>query len=246
MSPRPDGHAWPLAQQRMSGRPGTDRSTKVTSCRRLTGGFATGEPVPVWRLGGGRDTSARVAVVDQCRFPEAVAERLRHEHPEVHSEDTALVEAAARQWFRLLAREPKLRFALPSRAVSDWWLAFLHAEAAYGQFCRDALGGFVPHRPPPSGPGEQVADGAGLMRTLESARRDEPDASQGLPWLFRVDGKVQILNARRYIATCGGGPECYSVAGSICLHHATGFERPLRRTYDPRRDKPAFRPESPP
>jgi hypothetical protein len=186
-----------------------------------------------------------VAVVDQYRFPETVAERFCHEHREVNPEDTALVEAATRQWFRLLAREPKRRFALPSRAVGDWWLAFLHDEAAYRQFCQDAMGGFVPHRPPPSGPGEGVADGAGLLRTLESARRDEPDPSQGLPWLFRVDAKIQILNARRYIAACGGGPECYSVAGSICLQHVTGFEQPLQRTYDPRRDKPAFRPDSP-
>jgi hypothetical protein len=195
----------------------------------------------VWRLGGGRDTAARVAAVDQYRFPDALAERFRHEHPEMHPEDTALVEAGARQWFRLLVREPKRGFALPSRAVSDWWLSFLHAEAAYEHFCRDALRGFVPYHPPPSGPGEGVADGPGLVRTLESARRDEPDPPQALPWLFRVDARVQILNARRYIAACGGGPECYSVPGSVCLHHLAGFEQPLRRTRDPRRDKPAAR-----
>jgi len=184
-----------------------------------------------------------VAEVDRYQFPEAVADRFRREHPEVHPEDTALVEAAARQWFRLIARAPKQALALPSRAVSDWWLGFLHAEDAYRQFCQDAFGGFVPHRPPPSGPGEGVADGPGLMRTLESARGDEPAAPNGLPWLFRVDARVYVLNARRYIATCGGGPECYSVAGSVCLHHLTGLERSLRRTYDPRRDKPAPRPE---
>ena len=61
---------------------------------------------------------------------------------------------------------------------------------------------------------------------------------------FRVDAQVQILNARRYLATCGGGPECYSVAGSVCLSHIAGFRPSLRRTYDPRRDKPAARPGS--
>jgi hypothetical protein len=220
------------------GRPGTTRRT-------LTDGFEASEVVLVRRLRGGRETAARVSAVDRYQFPEAVAERFRHEHPEVHPEDTALIEAAARQWFRLIGREPRRALALPSRAVSDWWLAFLHAEDAYRQFCQDACGEFVPHRPPPSGPGEDVADGAGLVRTLKSARRDEPEAPNGLPWLFRVDAKVQILNARRYISGCGGGPECYSVAGSICLHHLAGFERPLRHTYDPSRDKPAFRPESP-
>src|SRR4051812_44761189 len=108
----------------------------------------------MWRSSGGRQTAARVEVVDRHQFPDAVADRFRGEHPEVHPEDRALVEAAARQWFRLIAREPRRSFALPSRAVSDWWLAFLHAEDAYRQFCEDAIGRYVPHRPPPSGPGE--------------------------------------------------------------------------------------------
>ena len=199
----------------------------------------------MWRSRSDRDAATRVAAVDGYRFPDAVADRFRAEHPELHPEDTALVEAAGRQWFRLIAREPKRRFALPSRAVSDWWLAFLHAEDAYRQFCEDAFGVFVPHRPPPSGPGEEVADGPGLVRTLESALNDEPEAPNGLPSLFRVDARLHILNARRYIASCGGGPECYSVAGSVCLHHLVGSEPSLRRTYDPRRDRPASRPDAP-
>jgi hypothetical protein len=83
----------------------------------------------------------------------------------------------------------------------------------------------------------EVVDGPGLARTLESALRDEPDARHGLPLLFRVDAAVQILNARRYLGHCGGGPECYRVAGRVCLQHLLGVERPLRRTYDPARDK---------
>ena len=110
---------------------------------------------------------------------------------------------AARQWFRLLVPEPKAALALPSRVVSDFWLALLHAEDSYRQFCQDAFGGFVPHRPPPNGPGEGVADGSGLLRTLRLADRDEPEARHGLPWLFRVDNAVGVLNARRYLRDCG-------------------------------------------
>src|SRR3954453_23112595 len=247
MPPRPSSTAGSVRSLARRSAPTEGSATRRpgTTRRALTDGFEASEVVLVRRLRGGRETAARVSAVDRYQFPEAVAERFRHEHPEVHPEDAALVEAAARQWFRLLAREPKRRFALPSRAVSDWWLAFLHAEAAYGQFCQDALGEFVAHRPPPSGPGEDVADGAGLVGPLESPRRHDPDPSQALPWLFRVDARVQILNARRYIAACGGGPESYSVAGSVCLHHASGFERPLQRTYDRRRDKPEFRPDAP-
>src|SRR4051794_35629955 len=90
----------------------------------LTVSFMSGESCPMWRLGG-RSTAARVAVVEQYRFPEAVIDRFRQEHPELHSEDSALVEAAARQWFRLIARQPRAMLALPSRGVSDLWLAFL-------------------------------------------------------------------------------------------------------------------------
>src|SRR5919202_366101 len=196
----------------------------------------------MWRFGG-RSTTARLAAVDRYQFPEIVADRFRGEHPELHPEDVALVEAAARQWFRLITKEPRGRFALPSRAVSDLWLAFLHAEQAYSLFCQDAVGGFVPHRPPPSGPGEELADAPGLLRTLESARADEPDAPNGLPWLFRVDARVQVLNARRYIATCGGGPECYPVGGSVCLHHLGGVERALRHRDEVRRAKQGPHPD---
>jgi hypothetical protein len=70
-------------------------------------------------------------------------DEFRGEYPEVHGEDWALVEAAARQWFRPLIPEPKAALALPSRAFSDFWLALLYAEDAYRQFCQDAFGGFV-------------------------------------------------------------------------------------------------------
>jgi hypothetical protein len=193
------------------------------------------------RFGRGRD--AGLGVVERHRFPEVAVDRFRAEHPEVHAEDAALVEAAARQWFRLLVPAPKAALALPSRAVSDFWLALLHAEDAYRQFCQDAFGGLVPHRPPPNGPGEDVADAAGLLRTLRLADRDEPDAPKGLPWVFRVDHAVRILNARRYLRDCGGGPECFPVAGAVCLRHLSGPETALRRTYDPRRDKAAARPD---
>jgi hypothetical protein len=199
--------------------------------------------VVMGRLGRGRDLTARLAVVEGNAFPAVAVERFCQEHPEIHPEDAALVETAARQWFRLLVPEPKAALALPSRAVSDFWRALLHAEDAYRQFCQDAFGDFVPHRPPPSGPGEEVADAPGLLRTLRLADRDEPEAPHGLPWLFRVDHAVKVLNARRYVRNCGGGPECYPVPGTVCLRHLEGPGKSLRRTYDPRRDKPAARPD---
>jgi hypothetical protein len=186
--------------------------------------------------------AARMGAVERYRFPEVAVDRFRREHPEVHAEDSALVEAAARQWFRLLVPEPKAALALPSRAVSDFWLALLYAEDSYRQFCQESFAGFVPHRPPPNGPGEDVADAPGLLRTLRLAAGDEPDAPNGLPWVFRVDQAIKVLNARRYLHDCGGGPECFPLAGAICLRHLTGVEKSLRRTHDPRRDKPAVPP----
>jgi hypothetical protein len=188
----------------------------------------------MWSFGGGQ--ALRVSAVDDYVFPGSVVERFGTQHPEVHPEDVALVEAAARQWFRLFARKPRSSLALPSRAVSDLWLSFVHAEDAYRLFCQDAFGAFLPHRPPPSGPDEGVADGMGLQRTLTAARQDEPDAPSGLPSLFRVDATVQILNARRYIPACGGEAECYVASGAVCLKHV-GSDRLDRRAFDPRRQR---------
>jgi len=192
------------------------------------------------RHAGGRQAAARAAFVTTYDLPADVRRRFGEDQPEVDAAGRVAVEAAARQWFRLLARDPGGNWALPSTAVSDLWEAMTRRRADYAAFCAGAFGRPLQHAPPPAGEGEAAGGLEGLARTLVAASKDEPYAPDGVPLLFRVDAATGVLNGRRYLATCGGGAECYPVPGLLCLRHLSGRARPERRTYDPRRDKPYF------
>src|SRR4051812_44742383 len=107
--------------------------TARTTRPRLTEGSHRVRWALMGRASGGRQTAGRVEVVDRCQFPDAVADRFRGEHPEVHPEDTAPVEAAARQWFRLIAREPRRPFALPSESPTTPAVAMTAARTSNSQ-----------------------------------------------------------------------------------------------------------------
>jgi hypothetical protein len=175
---------------------------------------------------------ARLAVVEGVAFPPEALERFVRAHPEVFPEDAGLVEAATRQWFRLHVTIPGESLALPSRAVGDLWLELTREEFAYDEFCRSAFGRRLPHHPPPTTAGEGVAGGPDLARTLAAARRDEPDAPDRVPSLFRVDSVVGVLNGRRYLPGCGGGAQCHPVGGMVCLLHLAGADGLVRGSHD--------------
>jgi len=183
----------------------------------------------MWGRGpwGRRGAAARVAAIDGYPVGEAVLERFGSAHPEVAAEDVALVVAATRQWFRVLAARPGGEPAVPSYAVAGLWAAMAADDETWAAFCVDVLGAAPVHRAPPEA-GEESSS-AGLAVTLAAARRDEPDAPGGLPLLFRIDAAVGVLNARRYLADCGGGTQCHPSPGVRCLVHLDGSGGPARR-----------------
>lgn len=179
---------------------------------------------PGWS--GRRGAAARVAAVEAYPLGGAVLERFGSAHPEVAAEDVELVVAAARQWFGVLAARPGGEAAVPSQAVAGLWAAMVADDETWAVLCADVLGDTPVHRTPPEA-GEE-SGGAGLAVTLAAARREEPDAPGGLPLLFRVDAAVGVLNARRYLADCGGGTQCHPSPGVQCLVHLDGPGRPAR------------------
>jgi hypothetical protein len=58
---------------------------------------------------GAYRAARRVLAVDAYEFPSSVRQRLRRTHPDLDTEGLALIEAATRQWFRILARRPTAR-----------------------------------------------------------------------------------------------------------------------------------------
>lgn len=173
---------------------------------------------------GAYRTARRVRAVDAYEFPSSVRQRLRRTHPCLDTEGGALVEAATRQWFRILARRPidRLRLSMPSTLADDMWHEFLLHTRDYAAFCDTAFGRFLHHVPESAMTPEEAVPSysSRLLATLRLARADENNPS-ALPVLFRVDHEAGLQDARRYILRCDGQDECCaaSTVDLVCLHH---------------------------
>ncbi len=167
----------------------------------------------------------RLATVDGYRFPTGVRRRFAFSHPGLTDAHIDAVEAATRQWFRLIARQPRAKLAMPSTVTGDYWREFCLHTREYGEFCDQAAGRLVQDRPPKD-------TGAQLYTTFRLAQRDEGLESHRLPLLFRVDRELAVTSARRYLADCGGYDRCYEESDVICLRHVAGVQDRRRRTWN--------------
>jgi hypothetical protein len=178
---------------------------------------------------GVRRATRRASAVDAYTFPPSVYQKLRFKHPDLGTESTALIAAATRQWFRILARHPRARLSMPSTAVADMAHEFLSHPRDYVAFCDTAFRHFVHPDPESVLTPHQAATGRPdrLLTTLRLAREDE-NCWPELPIIFLVDHHVRLAGAHRYLADCGGRGMCnyVSTPGLVCLHHLAGMDRP--------------------
>ncbi|WP_127504110.1 hypothetical protein [Actinoplanes solisilvae] len=169
-----------------------------------------------------RRTTHRLAAIDAYRFPATVRQRFATEHDTLTATDLDAIESAARQWFRLAARHPRARTAMPSQVTDALRRALSQQTADYAAFCTEAFG--RPYLPPPV----TAHPSAGLAETLRLARQDENCGPGALPLLFRVDQQLAIPGGHRYLADCGGRGVCHDLPGTLCLMHLTGTGRLVR------------------
>jgi hypothetical protein len=174
-----------------------------------------------WSGLAGRGVTARVATINGYAFPSGVRHRFSQIHPDLSAEDMWLVEDAVRQWFRLAARRPRARLAMPSLVADHYWQEFARHTRDYASFCQTALG-----RPWPAHAATQQS---WLRETFRLARQDEGTGATVLPLLFRVDSDLAVPDGRHYLPDCGGRGECFHLDGMICLEHVDGVGRPVRR-----------------
>jgi hypothetical protein len=160
-----------------------------------------------------RQSDRRVAAADSLQFPGGVRHRFAQLHGDLTSEGLRSVEAAARQWFRLAARHPRARLAMPSVLVDDLWREFRVHSREYEEFCAAAFGRVL--QPTAESRPRDLRD------TFRFAQQDEPDAT-GLPLLFRVDQRLAGPGGRSYLADCGGRGVCYGLKDTTCLQHLDG------------------------
>jgi hypothetical protein len=166
----------------------------------------------------------RTAAVDAFEFPSSVRQRFAGQHHNLAADDIRTVEAATRQWFRLAARHPRAKLAMPSVVVDDLWHELVLHTRDYAAFCQAAFGHFLHHVPESAMAPPAAAENRSTrtLTTLELARQDEGCGPGQLPLLFRVDQQVAVNGGRRYLADCGGRGQCHELPGMVCLQHLTG------------------------
>jgi hypothetical protein len=157
--------------------------------------------------------SDQVAFVDAYRFPSAVRQRFAFTHESLRADQIDQVEAATRQWFRLVAQHPRAHLSMPSTAVDDLTREFAMHTGEYATFCDSAFGKLLHHE----------AGNDALRHTFQLAQKDERPVPPALPLIFRVDRDLRVPNGRYYLATCGGGrTACHGLPGAVCLQHLRG------------------------
>lgn len=168
--------------------------------------------------------------IDHLQFPARARHRLMNQHANLSGDDFVLVETAARQWFRLIARNPRANLSMPSVVVDDLWQELALDVREYAAFCDAAFGRPLVRSPRQTTPaGNTTAKpAASLLATLGYARRDENCGPTDLPLLFRIDQDLRIEGGYRYLADCGGRGECFGVRGMICLQHVGGPGKRLK------------------
>jgi hypothetical protein len=172
----------------------------------------------------------RIAAVDDSQFPASGRLRVGNQHPHLSGDDIHLVEAATRQWFRLVARHPRAKLSMPSMVVDDLWQDMTRHARDYAAFCDVAFGHLLHHQPGPAMASDTANANhiSSLLATLSYARRDEGCSPTALPLLFRVDKILSIRDGNCYLANCGGRGECFRAPGLICLQHLGGLGKRRR------------------
>jgi hypothetical protein len=94
-----------------------------------------------------RGSARRIAFINAYEFPGSVRQRFAHRHSGLTDDDVTIVEAATRQWFRLIAGYSRTRPSMPSVVADDLWQQMLLDTREYAAFCESALGRLLPHLP---------------------------------------------------------------------------------------------------
>ena len=88
----------------------------------------------IWTRLRDHRTAQRIAAVDDSPFPASGRQRLGNQHPHLSDDDIRQVEAATRQWFRLVARHPRATLTMPSVVVHDFWYELTLHTRDYAAF----------------------------------------------------------------------------------------------------------------
>jgi hypothetical protein len=151
-----------------------------------------------------RRSTVREAFIDDFKFPDGIAQRVRKRYPHLTDEDMTLVFAGLRQYFQISRLAGRRLLSMPSQVVDVAWHEFILFTRNYQVFCDKSLGRFLHHTPAEAMRGPQDAQ-EGIRRAWRLAcglENISPRTPPRLPLLFSLDDTLRIPDGFRYSLNC--------------------------------------------
>jgi hypothetical protein len=151
-----------------------------------------------------RRSTVREALIDDFKFPDGIAQRVRKRYPHLTDEDMTLVFAGLRQYFQMSRLARRRLLSMPSQVVDVTWHEFILFTRNYQVFCDKALGRFLHHTPAeamltPQNAQEGIRRAWRLACGLEDISARTPPR---LPLIFKLDDRLNIPDGFRYSLNC--------------------------------------------
>jgi hypothetical protein len=164
----------------------------------------------------GQRASARVRFITTYVFPSVLARKVREKYPHLTDVQMGLVARGLRQYFLICYKANKQFVSMPSQAADELWHEFILHTRSYQQFCNKAFGRFIHHLPAEAMISKSHAQD-GIKRTWRlacAAENINPQSPSRLPFIFALDGLLQIPDGFEYSLDCKN--ETGAGAGSYC------------------------------
>jgi hypothetical protein len=151
-------------------------------------------------------------------FPESLKHKLIEHYPHLNQDQADEIIEGLRTYFQIcnLTRNESEEIAMPSRAVDSAWHEFILHTELYAQFCEQAFGRFLHHRPA-EGMESQTEAQLAMTYTYEQACimfTISVKHPAKLPPLFALDARLRIPQGFIYSLDCLAKND-----GKFCLSH---------------------------
>ncbi|MFZ5594941.1 MAG: glycine-rich domain-containing protein [Pseudomonadota bacterium] len=146
----------------------------------------------------------RQSYIENFQFPDAVHERVCEKYPHLGEDHINQVMSSLKTWFLLCGKSSFNMISMPSQVVDTAWHEFILFTRQYEEFCQNATGCFIHHRPAEAMETPTQAQ-EGIRRTWELACGHEginPKSPSRLPMLFAIDTLLDIPDGFRYVLDC--------------------------------------------
>lgn len=156
-------------------------------------------------------TSLKLSFIEKYQFPNIVIKKFRSEHKYLSDDDVEKVILGLKQFFYIYQDDAvapgKDGFMMPSRIVDELWHHFMLDSANYYEFCDQAFGKTLHHKPGMDTGGNKKLHlmkeyPKSLYNTYQAVQSISKDKTHyflnGVPILFALDAYLNIDNGFYY------------------------------------------------